>query len=119
MVYASVNQCALDRIESELSNAPQFKFISHFLANVSSIEIVTNVEKSAFSLRILEFSQKRDDFNRRYIREEMRYVLESRCVRKFRPYSVQRTSIYTCKYCSRGSIARQNVVEGLITLENF
>ena len=56
------------------------------------------------------------DFNRKYIREEMRYGLESRCVGKFRLCSVQRSPIYVHMRHSRGSNLRRNVVEGL-TLE--
>ena len=40
--------CALDRIESHLSNAPQFNSISNFLACISSFEIMPFSEISAF-----------------------------------------------------------------------
>ena len=49
MVHEGMNRGALDRIGSELSNALRFKSISHFLANISSIEIIPNYcEKSTF-----------------------------------------------------------------------
>ena len=34
------SRAGLDRIESKLSNAPRIKSISHFLVNISSIEIM-------------------------------------------------------------------------------
>ncbi len=40
---------ALDRIESQLSNAPRIKSISHFLASISSFEIMHFSEITHFS----------------------------------------------------------------------
>ena len=58
MVHVDVNRCVLDRIESNLSNAPRFKSISHFLVNIFLIEIMTDAEKSAFFGADLGFFSK-------------------------------------------------------------
>ena len=84
-----VNRCASDRIESKLSNALRFKSIYHFLENMFSIESMADGEKSFFfSVHILDFLKNVMISIEDVSAEKMKYGLESKCVRKFRLYSV-------------------------------
>ena len=58
MSHVDVYRKALNRTESILFNAPRIKSISRFLANIFSIEIMTDAEKSAFFGADLGFFSK-------------------------------------------------------------